>query len=91
MTVLVNTMMIMQASPCFRTGGSVPVPALAKEKVKRRIKLHRYKEESAEEISLEVPQSFTVTETASLETRIEESKGFEFLGIHREWLFRYQR
>ena len=33
----------MDAVPCYRTGGAVMVPPRAKEKIKRRIKLHRYK------------------------------------------------
>ena len=54
------------ASSCYRTGGAVRVPAQAKEKIKRRIKLHRYKEETLEELSLEsaaqIP-SFVIQET----------------------------
>ena len=38
---------------CYRTGGSVRVPAQAREKVKRRIKLHRYSEDTVEEPELE--------------------------------------
>ena len=38
---------------CYRTGGSVRVPAQAREKVKRRIKLHRYSEDTVEEAELE--------------------------------------
>jgi len=41
------------ASSCYRTGGSVPVPSQAKEKIKRRIKLHRYKEETVDDFSQE--------------------------------------
>merc|ERR1712029_1250866 len=44
------------SSSCYRTGGSVPVPVQAKEKVRRRIKLHRYKDECLEELSLETCQ-----------------------------------
>ena len=40
-------------STCYRTGGSVRVPAQAREKVKRRIKLHRYSEDTVEEAHLE--------------------------------------
>merc|ERR1712117_857540 len=41
-------------SSCYRTGGSVKVPAQVKEKVKRRIKLNRYKEQEVEIMQIEL-------------------------------------
>lgn len=58
------------AAPCFRTGGSVMVPPQTKEKIKRRIKLHRYKEETVEELSVErapLLPSFVMEETDTVE------------------------
>ena len=50
------------------------VPPQAKEKVKRRIKLHRYKEETLEELSVEragVMPSFVIEETDTV-TKVNE-------------------
>ena len=52
----------------------MPVPSLAKEKIKRRIKLKRYKEEAVAEINLEFSQQISNTDLISLETLIMESE-----------------
>ena len=52
----------------------MPVPQLAKEKIKRRIKLKRYKEESVAEISLEFSPEIPFNDPISLETLTEESE-----------------
>ena len=57
------------ATSCYRTGGSVPVPKQTKEKVKRRIKLHRYKEDCIDEdlVGSESSSDF-ISEHLSLES-----------------------
>ena len=57
----------------------MPVPQLAKEKIKRRIKLKRYKEESLAEITLEFSQQFSLIDPISLETLAEESEYYFYL------------
>ena len=52
----------------------MPVPSLAKEKIKRRIKLKRYQEEAVAEISLEFPQEISFTERISPESLTKESE-----------------
>ena len=56
----------------------MPVPSLAKEKIKRRIKLKRYKEEAVAEINLEFSQQISNTDLLSLETLIMESEKYLF-------------
>ena len=50
------------------------MPPLAKGKVKKRIKLNRYKEELVEDISLECSESLSVAEPLALQTLTEASE-----------------
>ena len=50
------------------------MPPLAKGKVKKRIKLNRYKEELVEHISLECSESLSVAEPLALQTLTEASE-----------------
>ena len=52
------------------------MPPLAKGKVKKRIKLNRYKEELVENISLECSENLSVAEPLALQTLTEASEKF---------------